>query len=455
MLRIYCDKNIYSSIKPGKNNFIPQLKQLMDGLQGKMVFTYSTAHHDDLANSDKSYWDEDLVLMEKYVEDNYFYYNPITKNTEIYLARPRESFYDMDHVKETDIEQIVENLFDDLDEPFSNLFKSLMNNILNLKLPDIGETLKTEKDRELFKKYEQSFPEKNRNTLKDFFQWGSKLLTEKEEVKKLKKMMEEYSSSDNYSFERWADNYDEKFSEVFNGETFTGMMENIFNAVDGYNDYDKFKLFFGSLDTFNITKDKPLRKTQALSSNLTDADHAWYASFSDFLVTNDKGLAMKAHIAYNYFNIKTKILTIKEFLAERMNFQQQEEKSIERFQDALIYELENGLIFKKIEGFEVLQCHSPIFNYFNRILYKENSIVLFCERINNSGQIMLKEIKVLIDKLFELFGFDEKTRGRYTIKKAEVNETCRVWKLDGLTIHFYTNYDKYIKSCCLEIWIKE
>lgn len=213
MLRIYCDKNIYSSIKPGKNNFIPQLKQLMDGLQGKMVFTYSTAHHDDLANSDKSYWDEDLVLMEKYVEDNYFYYNPITKNTEIYLARPRESFYDMDHVKETDIEQIVENLFDDLDEPFSNLFKSLMNNILNLKLPDIGETLKTEKDRELFKKYEQSFPEKNRNTLKDFFQWGSKLLTEKEEVKKLKKMMEEYSSSDNYSFERWADNYDEKFRD--------------------------------------------------------------------------------------------------------------------------------------------------------------------------------------------------------------------------------------------------
>ncbi|HLS30743.1 MAG TPA: hypothetical protein VK021_07805 [Flavobacteriaceae bacterium] len=455
MLRIYCDKNIYSSIKPGKGNFIPELKELMDELKGKMVFTYSTAHHNDLANSDESYWNEDLILMEEYVEDNYFFYNSIKKETEIYLAKPMESFYDLNHEKEIDIDQTIQNLLKDIEEPFRGMLKSLLEGLLNLKMPSVRESLKTEKDIELFEKYKLYLPEGENNTLKDYLQLGNKLLFDKEEVKKMKRLMEEYSNSDNYSFEKWKEKYDEKFSEVFYGETFTGMMEGVFNAVDGYNNYDKFTLFFASLEMYNITKDKPLRKTQALASNQTDADHAWYASFSDFLVTNDKGLAMKAHITYKYFNIETKILTIEEFLSEKINFLQQEERSVKKLEESLMYELQNGLIFKKIEDFSVLQCQYPFFNYFNRILCKNNSIVLFCERTNNVDQMMLKEIKLLIGKLYDLFGFDKNGRGMFTIKKKGFNEVFREWRFKDLTILFYTNYNENIKSCCLEIMTKE
>src|SRR5699024_8965128 len=230
MLRIYCDKNIYSSIKTGKNSFNPRLKQLMDELKGKVVFTYSTAHHNDLANSDKSFWEEDLMLMEEYVEDNYFYYNPIKKKTEIYLANPTESFYDINHEKEIDIEHIMQDLFKDIEEPFIKPLEALMNNILNLEMPSVRHSLKTKKGKELYKKYNLSIPEGENRTLKDYFHFGNKLLMDKEEVKKMKKLMEEYSNSDSYSFEKWKDKYDEKFSEVFNGEAFTEMMENIFNA---------------------------------------------------------------------------------------------------------------------------------------------------------------------------------------------------------------------------------
>ncbi|MDR6132593.1 hypothetical protein QE442_003479 [Chryseobacterium sp. SORGH_AS1175] len=44
MLRIYCDKNIYSSIKEGKRNFNPELKELMDELNEILIFTYILTH---------------------------------------------------------------------------------------------------------------------------------------------------------------------------------------------------------------------------------------------------------------------------------------------------------------------------------------------------------------------------------------------------------------------------
>lgn len=51
MIRIYCDKNVYSSIKEGKRNFNSELKELMHELKGILIFTYSQAHHQDLSNT--------------------------------------------------------------------------------------------------------------------------------------------------------------------------------------------------------------------------------------------------------------------------------------------------------------------------------------------------------------------------------------------------------------------
>ncbi|MEL1206236.1 hypothetical protein, partial [Staphylococcus epidermidis] len=83
-------------------------------------------------------------------------------------------------------------------------------------------------------------------------------------------------------------------------------MEQVFASVGHYNDYDKFGMFYNSLELYNVTKDKRLRDTQNLNSINTDSNHAWFASFTDYLVTNDKGMAAKAYIAYKYFGINTK-----------------------------------------------------------------------------------------------------------------------------------------------------
>lgn len=322
MLRIYCDKNIYSSIKGGKRNFNPELKELMDELKEILIFTYSHAHHQDLSNSDSSFWEEDLLLLEHYVKDHYFDYDAIKKKTNCLLAKPTESFYDTDFSIAKNFLNPDNNLMDSLfptiegedDDEFSEIAKNLFQNLLNIPILNLHQNELAGKEKELSEKYLPS----NENLtigsmMEHFFKFGNNLLTDRQEVIGLKKMMEEYVSSDKYSFEKWKDQFDEKFKENFGGQSFTDLMKQTFEAVKDYNEYDKFVLFFNSLELHNVTKDKPLRKSQALESIHTDANHAWYASFSDVLVTDDKGLATKAYITYKFFEIRTKFSQPKSF----------------------------------------------------------------------------------------------------------------------------------------------
>lgn len=456
MIRIYCDKNIYSSIKPEKKNFIPDLKELMDELKDKVIFTYSRAHHDDLANSDKSYWEEDLLLLEDYVRDHYFYYHPIERKTKCFLKKPSESFYDIDYSKNKvheNIEELIQSSLDDVEEPFRSVFKSLMDSILNLSLPSINETIKTEKDRQILEKYNSKLLSGENQTLKSYLQWGSEILNDKQEVIALKRIMEEYVNSDNYSFQKWKEDYNEKFSEYFKGISFTDMMENQFNAVRGYNDYDKFCLFFSSLDIFNITKDKPLRKTQAFANTTIDSDHAWYGSFSDFLVTNDKGLIVKSYITYKYFGIHTEICSVEDFLNKKTVFLNQEETNSTEFTNNLKHELDNAIVLKKINGFDVLKTNHFFFNYFNRIMLKNNSILFYSERLNNIREIMLREVELLVNKVHLLFGPDDENKLLFSFEKEKVkeNEVLRQWSLTEITVLFYINNNEKIQSCCLEL----
>lgn len=459
MLRIYCDKNIYSSIKPGKNNFNSELKSLMDELKDIVIFTYSSAHHWDLSNSESKYWDEDLLLMENYVNDNYFNYEPIKKMTECLLAKPIESFYDIDFDKAKNIQsldEIKESLYQQSENDYNDFFKSFFDTLMNLPLPDFDLSGNTDKENEKIRKY---LPENKNLTIGKLLdhqlKLGAKLLNDSEEIKQMKKMMEEYVSSENYSFEKWRDDYDKKFGEFLEGTRFTEMMEKIFENVRNYNDYDKFKLFFGSLDVFNITKDKPLRKTQALSSTLTDADHAWFASFSDFLITADKGLAAKAYITYKYFDIQTKIFDITEFLNYKNIFFNQEELRIEAFIKTLNYELKNGLIVNQSDDNScVIQTNHVFFNYFNMIVTNRNSETFYCRRNGNANFTMFNEIELLSKKIVQLFGIDNENKGVYNHKTESLNKIIRQWDYENARILFFQENSR-INSLCLRILFNE
>lgn len=468
MLRIYCDKNIYSSIKEGKKNFNPELKELMDELKDILIFTYSHAHHQDLSNSDSSFWEEDLLLLEDYVKDHYFDYDAIKKKTNCLLAKPTESFYDTDFSIAKNFLNPDNNLMDSLfptiegedDDEFSKIAKDLFQNLLNIPIPNLNQPDLTGKEKELSERYLPS----NENLtvgsmMEHFFKFGNKLLTDRQEVIGLKKMMEEYVNSDKYSFEKWKDQFDKKFKENFGGQSFTDLMKQTFEAVKDYNDYDKFVLFFNSLELHNVTKDKPLRKSQALESIHTDANHAWFASFSDVLVTDDKGLATKAYITYKFFEIRTKIFTTEEFLNNRTIFLQQEENDVKSFFKLLDFEIKNSLILRNstnsnIENDMILKNHHKFFNYFNRISNSKGSLKLYCQRHSNANFNMFREAKLLTDKLVKLFGVDAENKGYYNSEKDDPkDDVIRKWTFENIELIFGIAFNNGGNCYCLEILI--
>lgn len=466
MIRIYCDKNVYSSIKEGKRNFNSELKELMDELKDILIFTYSQAHHQDLSNSDSSFWEEDLLLLEHYVKDHYFDYDAIKKTTNCLLARPTQSFYDTDFSIAKNFLNPDNNLMDSLfptiegedEDEFSKIAKNLFQNLLNIPIPNLHQTELAGKEKELSEKYLPS----NENLtvgsmMEHFFKFGNKLLTDRQEVIGLKKMMEEYVNSDKYSFEKWKDQFDEKFKENFGGKSFTDLMKQTFEAVKHYNEYDRFVLFFNSLELHNVTKDKPLRKSQALESIHTDANHAWYASFSDVLVTDDKGLATKAYITYKFFEIRTKIFTTEEFLNNRTIFLQQEENEVKTFFKLLDFEIKNSLVLRNninslIENALILKNHHKFFNYFNRISQSKDSLKLYCQRHSNANFNMFREAKLLTDKLVNLFGVDSENKGYYNSEEDDPkDDIIRKWTFENIELIFGIAFNNGGNCYCLDI----
>jgi len=464
MIRIYCDKNIFSLIKESNKNCNRDLKNLMEELKDIVIFTYSHAHHEDLSRSEPSFWDEDLNLMEQYSKDHYFNYNGIKKVTECLLARPTESFYDTDFQTYNDFINPENNVLDSIfnflddDDEFSKVVRNSLQTLLDLPAPNFVNPELSKKE----KYYTERFLPVTQNQtmgsmINHLFQFGNKLLRDKSEVIALKKMMEEFVNSDKYSFEKWKDGFDEKFKENFGGKSFTEMMNDLFTAVEHYNEYEKFIIFFNSLELHNVTKDKALRKSQSLGSINTDANHAWYASFSDFLITDDKGLIAKAYICYKSFSIKTHILTVKEFLNHKTKFIQQEETDVISFFKTLNYELINSIILRKslninFEDTEIVKPQHKFFNYFNRISVTLNSTKFYCQRHSNANFVMYREAEVLVKKLIILFGVDSNNSGLYSIDEKESNEEIiRKWNFEKVEIIFGYAFNNGGNCYCLDI----
>ena len=75
-----------------------------------------------------------------------------------------------------------------------------------------------------------------------------------------------------------------------------------------------FESIYASLDIMRFHPDK-----KGLMNTLTDAEHAFYGSFCDVLVTDDAKMTLKAKAVYSYYGVGTKILSKKELMDYLIN----------------------------------------------------------------------------------------------------------------------------------------
>lgn len=476
MIRVYCDSNIYRYLKPEHPSFNKELLDLFEILKDKMLFTFSDAHLDDLKDAEVKYTEADLLLMGRYVKDNYFMHDFIkNKATSPYLATPLIAFKDKDYAA---YNKALENPFDldsllgNMDDfPEGKLLKDMMKSMFNMPIgtltgnyvtPDIGA-----EGKEFINKMIPSY--NPLMSLQDFMNsmwpYSKSLLQDKREFTELRRYIGSYMKREDYSFEKWGMAFNEKFGNSQLGKSYLEMVENMLTDKQKNDQYQKFIHAYTMLETYGITqerKGKAIKKFNMQSLH-TDAHHAWYASFSDYLVTDDKGLQVKANIVYHLLGLPVKVLSSQDFVNNKTLLLGQEE-TIHNFLTSLNHDLKHSMQLSqrnnpfKNEMVNTYKTGHNYFNYFNRFQVIQSGealfIALYCDRNSHASFMMYREIELLVGKLNIMLGSDTDLRGNYEMSENDKygqDEYIREWRLGDMKFRLLTSSKNWGSTVCLGI----
>lgn len=466
MHRVYCDSNVFRVIKPEHPYFSLELLKALSDLKDCLLFIFSDAHLDDLKNSRyKEKKDADLQLIGEYCKDNYFSYDHAKEKTlQIYLASPIEAFYSKDFKaaeKALSEPYDIDTLFDDLgNDPNLQVLKGLMKSYFDLPISLFGNTIETSSfDGKTKSLYDKMLPGYSSdmsigNFINSFMPYGAKLLTDVKEFTELRKFAAEYINSEDFSYKKWGLDFDKKLQESLIGKTFLEIINSSLIEAHKKDPHYKFCYAYGLLETYGIAQERTAQnklKKFTYDSLNRDASHAFYASYCDYLITDDKGLQVKAHILYHLFEIKTEILSSQDFISRRSQWLGNEEtytsfaKSFEHDLRHSFQVLDHTSIGTGRNLKEFKTTH-PYFNYFNRFqIIKEESTVyaFFCKREEGYNYFLYREIELLIRKMLTTFGIDKDDKGYFSMSEKENLEdgtAIRMWVFEKLRLELLVSY---------------
>lgn len=468
MIRIYLDSNVFRYIKPSHPSYNQELHDLMNKIKEEVILIYSSAHLDDLKDSTERYRSEDLLFMTNYVKDHFFYRDPIKKVTDWYQVKPIDAYnsfnFDaMDGVLKKPFD--FNELFKDLGQgEEGKLVKTLIDNIFNQPISSLGEIITPPNENEPGKEmFDKVFPGyRPEMSLKDFMSsmgpFVGKLMEDSNEVSEIRKYIERYLKSDSFNFQKWGMEFNEKLKDKL-GKSFLEMIDGMIleNQKDDF--YLRFNYAYTLLEMFNITQERSGKKSKLKKFNYwslsRDSDHGYFASICDYLVTDDKGLQVKASIVYTLFGIETKILSTKDLVEQGISFISSE-SGFDEFGKNFSYNIKNSepisiesVIENRniIASYELKRTLFGLFNHMYIIDYhhkKYRACVLSFRRGPNDTRIafMKREIEIVVNRFVEVFGKDLNGRENYlTTESFENDEAIRVWQTDSLEIQLIFHQD--------------
>ena len=474
MIRIYCDSNIYRYLNPKHISFNPDLLTVFEALKDKMLFTYSDAHLHDLRNTPANYADADLLLMGEYVKDNYFMHDFIKdKGTSPYLSTPIESFESKDYVKYNKVLDDpfdLDKLFDGMDDfPEGKLLKGIVKSIFDLPLMVLKNEAQTQQlsteHKEMIAKMSPNYNSSMTlgEFINDMWPYSKGLLKDKRQLAEFRKYIRSYMDADDYSFEKWGLGFNERFKSSPFGKSFLEMIGDMISGKQKDDLYKRITQAYTMLELYGVTKERTKKGSKQfnMESLHTDGGHTWYASFSDYFVTNDKGLQVKSAIVYQLFGLPTRILSLPDFINSKSLLLSQEETS-EKFAASLSYDLQHSLQLnekKDLTNGNTITTYKttyPYFNYFNRVQIVQSkdltSYVLYCERNSHANFYMYREIELIVDKLIAMLGLDSDQRGKYHLGEDENYDSAdciRKWDFTKLKFALLTSWKSWGNFLCL------
>jgi hypothetical protein len=458
MIRFYLDSNVFRYVKEGHPSFDPQLSETMNALKGKILYLFSDAHLDDLQESPAAFRDIDLKIIGDYCGDNYFMWDPIERKVVFEAITPMEAFYHKDYQASKAMLQDpfnIDQLFKDLGtEPEVQLIKDALqafwDSPASIPTNEADVAKMTPNQKEWYDKIMPGF--KSNMTvgemMKSISPFSGKLLNDSREVHALRRFIATYMDRSQFSYDKWGLEFDERFRKVSGGKSFLEMIDSMI-LEDKKNDTEmRFNYAFTYLEMFNITQERTgKRKKKAkrfdFQSLYRDAHHAYIGSYCDYFITDDTGLHQKAHVIYQLMDIKTKVLTSKEF-ANMKSIILANEDSYATFNAALINDLGAASTVSQEQDiqsgaiFTTYATAHPYFNYFNRlqVVTSEKAWIgrFFVDRTRPEGSLMKRELELVLRKILAILGTDDENLGELKPdEKLKSNNEIRTWKLGEIT----------------------
>lgn len=313
MKRIYLDWGVFSNLK--KPEFT-DLREFFVTHKRELFFIYSPAHFEDLNRSDR---DErmlqDIHMLESLVDNHLIAYD---RNTAWpFLATPSDYYRDkkgqnLDSLP--DFSELVSSINQDIptlggllkalfDSPFPIPAAVRSQELIGMMLPDLPDSPSVS------------------DVLNSSVTFINQMLGNKGFYKAYRSAVRATgfkvdSNAGNWKADEVVPNISARLKSIGIDKSFR---EFVLSGFGNKKNIDDFKLFIAAyslIDLIGYKSDKLPKASNAMNSVNSDAQHAYFGAFCDYLVTQDKHLACKARALYNEFGISTRVISPSEAIDE-------------------------------------------------------------------------------------------------------------------------------------------
>lgn len=466
MITLYLDSQLYRFLKRADNSdegdfpkkeLFARLSQYLTEHKERFLIFYSFAHLLDLKQDKTNHKYDDLVYMEKWVDQNFLTHQSKAEHTDYFIASPSVAFEKNIDPDDSDWNFDLSTLFDfsqfenvSDDEKLQKL-KAQAEIVKTMEFPSLEELPGYENTPpELQEMVEKFFPivkggqalEVMQGMLNTLLSFGK----DKSVYKGFRDMISSAMTKDMpeppstevgkfiFDVSKSSGSEEEKMALVRNGllTVVNKILKDI--NIDIPTAFDLHYHSYIQLDLFGIEKEKNNKLKPA--SMLNDAHHSFYGGHCDIVVSDDLRFREKSKLLYSLFGLTTQILSVEEFIESKFWVEPSEILQKDDFFRKIILDLATAISQKNINQIPTLRY----FDYFDLSLAtqqdREAIIVLKNNAKTYSNWISNVLVEKVTNKLMHFFKEDMNVWGPYDretdleqIKQGDWRG--RIWRHDN------------------------
>jgi hypothetical protein len=435
MQKVYLDTNAFVDLR--KEEYAGLAKKLLDG-KGQVLFFFSAAHIEDLRRDKTEHKSSDLAFIQEFADNNYLAIDLINKGCNVSKAAPQEVF-DEAAISAVPPPPILtaSSILTLRDHPLlkdhGSLFESIA--IMLEKINDMPSTITPSRiydhasqaaieylkrlgiEDRTYSALEWERIVSSMETLfngePELYRSGRRLAIDELGIQKAKASID-------------SSNFDENLSKSKIGQSFKDVVNAVLAPV---REIPLFGHFFVEY-TFSyfllnlLGMDKEKNRSVRFPNVLVDAQHSFYGTNADFVVSSDQGFLSKTKVLYERYGIYTKVMSLDEFAVSIDLFDDSVLDPLQLF-TLILHDLRYGFVVSTYDAIDTgmrvvngrLTCR--LFSYFNSFtmgLDVESTRVALYKQCGSIRQVQtFREIASVTNKAVAVLGSDLELQGDFSV----------------------------------------